>query len=505
MFTALRFAIPMPDRVSMRWVVAGAFLLLMLQIVSGTEWVFAQLIFLFVVLAGYAANLLGGLRTLAGFCVIMIAMKIVVVSQVAKVLFWEAANHNLKQPWMTAGVLVVGMGSILAAAFVTTRIRVRRVLFRPNINLPYLQGVTWIAFVIFLIASPGYLVLGTGDGYVQIGGISGVMKRLIPCGGIAVVAGTAHAILSSDGRRCLSRLNLPPILLMFFLGIYSASKEGMIAPFVYLGLTAAAFRFRIGPAHLLALVGFALFLQFVLFPFGQVARNQIRGYGFADTLVEIRSFASEYLDSSKGFQALYQRSDDGLDESMSNVYFDRPIDALERLSLIKTCDALVNSTLELGESKWETILPAFESLLPAAIFRRPYKNSANYLGIKSGIISEENEGTSISFGFIADAFSSFGWIGTALIPFALCLLLFTVTQFLTGRMEQNIWWAFFCGLYHHQVAEFNISGIFTLATYQNLWYVTPALLVHFTAVLATHSGFWRQRQSLADESALEAS
>jgi len=491
MLANLRFSIPLPSHLPMRRVIAAAFVLLVLQLLSGTELIFAQLIFLFVVLAGLTANLLGGIRTLPGFCLTMIALKLVLVSQVAKVVFWEAADHNLKQPRTTAAVLVLGLTSVLMAALVIARLKTRRVLFQGKVNLDYLQRASWIAFIIFLIASPGYLLVGTGDGYVQIGGIAGLMKRLIPCGGIAVVAGTAHAILASDGKRCLSGLNLRPLLVMFLFGMYGASKEGMISPFMYFGLTAAAFRFRLGSTHLLALLGFALFLNFVLFPFGQVARNQIRGYGFAGTVTEIGSFSSEYLTSLKGFRSLYRRSHEGLEDSNMNVYFDRPIDVLERMSLIKPCDSLVDATLELGESRWETIMPAFESLLPASIFWRPYKNSSNYLGIKSGMISEDNEGTSISFGFIADSFSSFRWLGTALIPFALCLLLFGVTQCLTGPMEQNIWWAYFCGLYFHQVAEYNISGIFTLATYQNLWYLVPALLVHCTAVLSAQARLLR--------------
>src|SRR5262245_28883678 len=70
-----RFTVPLPGNVPLRWVIAAAAVLLLGQLWTGTSPVYAQLVFLFVVLSGVALNLAGGPCRLGGFCIAMMSLK----------------------------------------------------------------------------------------------------------------------------------------------------------------------------------------------------------------------------------------------------------------------------------------------------------------------------------------------------------------------------------------------------------------------------------------------
>src|SRR5262245_29970122 len=122
----------LPEAIPIHKTLLVAFALLFLQLLTGTSIEFVLLIFVFVVLSGIAVNALGGLRYLNGFCVAMLALKVVIISQIAKVFYWQAADSNLEMPHVTAAVLVVGMIGVTAASFcVNKNGRERRKVFKP--------------------------------------------------------------------------------------------------------------------------------------------------------------------------------------------------------------------------------------------------------------------------------------------------------------------------------------------------------------------------------------
>src|SRR5260370_36513530 len=71
----MRLTLNYPSRIRLDLLIGGAVLLLFLQLASGTQQVYAELVFLFIVLSGVTVNLLGGLSTLGGFCVAAMSLK----------------------------------------------------------------------------------------------------------------------------------------------------------------------------------------------------------------------------------------------------------------------------------------------------------------------------------------------------------------------------------------------------------------------------------------------
>ena len=167
MLATLRFAIPMPDRVPMRWVIACGGALMLAQLLAGTGAIYTQLVFLFVILSGIAVNLAGGLSRIGGFCIAMMSLKLVIISQVAKSFFGEPGDSRLRMPITTIGVLVVGLASVTAAVMF---VRVRKHLLVTDASLESLRVGAVITFGLGAMSHLGVMGTGVDDGALQVGG-----------------------------------------------------------------------------------------------------------------------------------------------------------------------------------------------------------------------------------------------------------------------------------------------------------------------------------------------
>ena len=94
---------------------AAAIVLFALQILSGTLPLFALLVFAFSVLTYLAVIEAGGLRSLMGICVFVLALQNVLVSQAAKVFLWQPAEKPLIWPLETLGIYCLTMAGIALA------------------------------------------------------------------------------------------------------------------------------------------------------------------------------------------------------------------------------------------------------------------------------------------------------------------------------------------------------------------------------------------------------
>ena len=104
----------------------AALLLFALQLATGTEPLFAGLVFLFAVLSYHAVRAAGGLTTLMGACVAFMAGQNVLVSQIAKVAMGQAADHPLLCPLVTICLYDMAMAGIWLAAVLSARWAARR-------------------------------------------------------------------------------------------------------------------------------------------------------------------------------------------------------------------------------------------------------------------------------------------------------------------------------------------------------------------------------------------
>jgi hypothetical protein len=277
-----------------------------------------------------------------------------------------------------------------------------------------------------------------------------------------------------------SVFNAVPFFVSFVFGVLYASKEGMFAPFLYLALAACAFKFTIRGVHLILFLGVALVATFIFYPFGQLARNEVRGFGFKDTIKESGRFMAGHFGSLDGFQEMLSAEANAPPEQDYYNYYRKPLGLLERMSLIKMADLLTAATLREGTSGWETVTHGFKMMVPRAIYpQKPVWNTGEILAQKVGMLAEDDESTQVSFGFIADAFSAFGWWGAVIIPFLLCLGFFLVYKYLLGALRQSIWGIFFAAQLQHAFTEATIASMTLTILYTPLMYVALHLAVNW--------------------------
>src|SRR5262245_47151518 len=288
----------------MRWVIAVAAGLLLGQLVTGTAQVYAQLVFLFVVLAGVAINLAGGPCRLGGFCITMMSLKIVIISQAAKALAGEPGDSRLEMPQTTISVLLVGMASITIAVALLRLIRVKKPLFVADPTPENLKLSAIITFALGAISHLGVLSTGMEEGQLQVGGLPGLLRQLSFCISLSVIFSTAYVVQESAGRVLFGWFNAIPTGLFFALCVISSSKTGMFEPLLLVALTGAAFRYRFSLGHAAAAAAFVALSLGVLFPFGQVARNYTRGSGLMESVSLTAKFMVYHFGSLEGFREL---------------------------------------------------------------------------------------------------------------------------------------------------------------------------------------------------------
>ena len=171
------------------WLLA-ALLLLTLQLLSGTGPVYALLVFVFAVLTYQAIKAAGGLSTLVGLCIAAMAAQNVLISQVAKIAFWEPADAPLVRPLETMGLYDLAMAAIWLAAGISTRWAARRKpLFQPEMDMTRLM---WLAIISSALACLQlFLVHGHNADAGGAGSASSVLNQVTFLMPLAIASGNS--------------------------------------------------------------------------------------------------------------------------------------------------------------------------------------------------------------------------------------------------------------------------------------------------------------------------
>lgn len=476
----MQFVIPVPSRVHFAYVLGFATVLFTAQLISGTDSAYAALIFLFLILAGSTVNSLGGLVTLNGFVVAVMALKVVVVSQVAKVLLWQPGDSYLEIPVVTAEVLVVGMTATYGAALLVRNIKFRAPLLQPTGNLRELKVIWAVSYLLGLGSHLYSQIFGfdATTGNINVGGAVGLARQIAFVYPLSIVAATAHTLISSDGRKSFGTLVAISVFTEAAIGLIATSKQGMFEPFLYYLLTCVAYRFPFRPRHAIAIAVAAAFAVTVLFPVAQVGR----GFARTESFTENVSLVTELI-ADLDLVSLRLSLDEFAKENYRFQYYGEDMGLLDRMSLIEPVDELVLATVLDGPTGWTTITHGFERLPPRFLYPdKPVHNTANFLGHRIGILSTEDESTQIAFGIIAEAFSAFEWIGAAVIPFVLLLFFFVIYKRLVGEIDRNIWAVFLFGGFQHSFTENTISSMILFLTHFPILLLIYYLLVSKVAV-----------------------
>ena len=422
-------------------------LLLVLQLLSGTQMAFALLVSIFCLMTYLSIMACGGLSTLSGSAIFCLACQHVLVSQIAKIYFWQPADTNLVRPMETMLVYDVGMLGLYFGCLLSGRVAAwrKRPVFDRVVDP---QRLMWLAYVstvaaIFSTAYTGTQTLDATTGLTNVGGIHGLLHGLGYLPPLSVATGTAYIITFSKGKRSLGFINGIAIAVPVLFGIIGSVRQMMTFCIVVYFVTCFFFRFKFRPVHFVVLIVGAYLAQFILFPYALYARSFTRTAHFeqnvqrsVDLLMDVIANPIKYQEKVATHKGL---------SLARHMYYGAgkivPFDTLDRFSVIMTTDGIVQGTLDNGTIGMETISPGFEMMVPRIFSPEKSSGTRNTLAHRTtGLVGRKDFTTGITTGFISDSFSSYSWIGAFGISFLICFLLFSAYRLMfAGSLWQNVY------------------------------------------------------------------
>ena len=477
-------------KMSHAWIFA--LLLFAMQLITGTILDYALLVMAFVIFTAAAVNSAGGPLAVGGFGIGMIGLKVVIISQLAKVMFGQPGNSYLDVPIKTIGILTLGMGAIYMAGLSVNKFaKVDKVMKR----IEDTEGLLGLSVLVYVLGLGSYLYVmfhgydqSLGD--ISVGGIVGLLRQIGFIYPLATICAIAYTLKVSGGTRSVSLWAMVTLFTQFAFGILATSKQMMFEPFLLYLLTCLAFGYRFKLRHVLSISLVSLIMVLVLFPFAQIGRVLTRDNDPSQNVALTKLFIGQIFMKRENLEEVEVFIEEAADKHQRFYYYGKNTGLLDRMSLIEQNDELFRAVEEQGYSGWHTISHGFRMLPPRFLYAdKPVYNTANYFGHKIEMISENDYTTQISMGIIAEAYDAFGWIGTLVIPYLTLAAFILVYNSLSGSLKANIWAVFLINIFQHNLVEATISSL-TLYIFQ-----FPVLLLSLyfilTIVVNKTLPFWR--------------
>ena len=448
--------LPFPESIPFVPVFLFALLLGIIQQFQGTNPVFSLGCFAYILVATIAFNVAGGFTRPSGAYIFFNSVLGVIIGLCVKVYLDEAADSNLLSPVLTIGVYFFGMCMMLAAVYLSKRVRAKRALMGKMVTDANMQTATVGCLVAgILIYVIGYVIPG-GNGSVL--SALNQLNRFFP---LAIILGVINTIRRSGGTRSV---NLPVLIaagLMFISGVFGYSKEGMIAPFAAYALAAASQRYRVSRTQIVVGIFATIFIFRYLVPYAQYGRTFREESGAANFEVSLS------LLSNLGYvrQQYLETSADAYEERVLG-YYNQPQGFFDRLQMISIDDALIHRTEQFGAFGLMPMVQAFQNLVPHFIWKdKPAVQIGNLFAHEVGILAEADESTGISFSSTASAFHLVGWNGVFLLAPATWFFLFLIFDSLCGDVRKIPWGLLVIVLFAHAAPEGDITAIIYMCCY----------------------------------------
>jgi len=424
--------VPFPQSIPFRGALVVLSVVLLFQLIEGTDPVFAILMLIAQLATVVSFNLLGGIRHMAGaFCLFMV-LPTVTVPELAHLILGQPGEMNLQHPIATAGVCAVFFLSVMIAALFASSIRhPEPYLGRIHFSILELRIVIVLSCIFAGAISVAYYTAG---GPAEDGSLLAALNHFYPFMiAASIMLATYVRLETTNGRSCMSWYVAALILFNVTTGILGASKEGILTPiFCWLVVVAAA-RYRFSWLGTVSVICLLLLLWFTVYPFSQRARSPVRE---ALTLSEKVDLVLLFFSDPSTFPEISpaeESSEFGVSTPKVNI--------VARYSLLGTIDMLIDADQKVGYTSIERYAPVLIAMVPHAIWPdRPLPISSNELGHKAGFrIDENNTETGIAIGGPALFFDVGGWL--ALIVYTtLCFsLFFLVALRFVGSADNSVW------------------------------------------------------------------
>jgi hypothetical protein len=407
--------------------------LLVVQLVEGTDPVFALLMMAAQIFAIMAFNTLGGMSHVAGSFCLFSLLPNVTVPEIAHAIVLQPGDFNLPASLRTAGVCAVFYASFYACARLLVQIPTPRpFLDRVKFTLIELRAISLIAM---LGAAWFVIARGTTGEVVNGSGLAAIQHFYPVLSPLSVVLATYVCLKSTEGRSAMNWYVAIVLAVITLPGVLGASKEGMLTPVFCWLVVCAIFGYRFTRPQVAALAGVMLVVWFFVYPFSQNARTEVRT---ATTYSEKIAITEHYIIAPSDFPSEAENTDPDLAEYGESS---AKLSIVQRFSQLRSAGMLISADEVQGFTGVDRYLPVFLFIVPHFLWPdRPDPIFSNELGHKAGFRMARNDlSTGIAISSPALFFDIGGWLALPVYTILDFGLFFYGLRCAVGYAGESVW------------------------------------------------------------------
>ena len=428
------------------------------ELLAGTSLYYVTMMAIAMICIGTTYNILGGASTIGGLFFSTYALGTLVISQFAKVIFFEAADKYLETPQLTITVYMVFYMFVMIGCFLFGWIRIKL----PKPLEPETQSQSDMTYVIALYLGTFAIfsftvssISGGGQTAARNFGL-GFQNMLL----FAIVLAVEKRLRDTGGLHSFGIKVFIPMAVIMVFGFLDTSRAPIIIPSIVYVIACFVKGYQFKRKHYLAVVLGFIAVSTVVSPVEIYLRQykdapsfSERNYAIIHGLFTIPNWTAVTAETEEANQAEEGRS----------VYYDHPgTFVLGRVSMIRTDSNLINACSSGYHYGFEALKIDLLMLIPRFIYNsKPESNSAAYLGRVAGVGSDETN-LYPSYSAISDSYGAYGWWGVALAAMVGFPLLFIIYESIFDMSRP--WGTVALGLLCSKSWGMSIGGLAAMAT-----------------------------------------
>jgi hypothetical protein len=405
------------------------------EIACGTSPYFAAMVAIIMLSIGITYNLLGGLGTMSGWLFANFAIHNIVISQFAKVLFWEPADSLLPVPQLTISVYAVFYASALLGFFLYGQTRFK--LPRPIMPAKLIQVRTmyWIAVVVgsaaTLLFEINNATYGT-DNSRNYNTAHSVGQAFMPLLIFSLVLAVELRLRETQGKHSIDlRVMISAVFYMFF-SFADSVRSGVIIPIIVYIFVCFFRKYRFSARHYITIAAAAVIFAVFYSPLALMTRDLIWDMKLSDRIAVAFNTLEAHHDLAE-LTAYAKGLNEGNSWNYREQYYNNPNTVvLNRLSLIRADANVIEACAKGYHYGFSGVAIDIHRMLPRFLFsdKQDDSNSMDYVGRITGMSNDVEGNTFPQITAISDCFGAFGWIGPIVFPMIILpLTLATIESF----------------------------------------------------------------------------
>jgi hypothetical protein len=400
------------------------------QIAEGTSLAYTAMMAVTLFCIGVVYNMLDGASTLSGITFAAMALRWVVISQIAKICLLQPADKYLDHPVLTAGVYAVFFVSLVAGVYFYRNVHVRLPQVWEPTTSSRMLILYWIALPVGIIGEIIYniynVVYSSNQNTPEFNSSRSIGLALTGFLLFSLVLALDRRIRDTDGRHSFGVAVFIPWAFASLAGFINTQREILLEPTLlyFLACYIRGYRFRV--RHFVALASVGLAFNFFISPLELYTREAIRGANLRD-----RIYTSFHILMNARWDQIREaaaaapllNTDEGAD------YYNLPgTRVLGRLSEIRMDSNLIAACVTYHYGFAAMRIDLLEDIPRFLDKKKPDYDSADFLGRVSGVTGDLVTHSEPAFSMVSDSYGAFSWLGTVIFPLIVLPLTFRVWE-----------------------------------------------------------------------------